>query len=88
MDLLPLARKCIWWQLPEYALKDQHRTIAQVTAQTMLVLNGHVGDAVIIADDVFVLGASGMQIRFGFDADVIVSIYREETHERSQREQA
>lgn len=30
MDLLALARKYIWWHPPEYALKDQHRLIAQV----------------------------------------------------------
>jgi hypothetical protein len=30
MDLLPLARKYIWWQPPEYALRDRHRLIAQI----------------------------------------------------------
>jgi hypothetical protein len=30
MDLLPLARKYIWWQSPEYTLRDRHRLIAQV----------------------------------------------------------
>jgi hypothetical protein len=30
MDLLPLARKYIWWQPPEDTLRDQHRLIAQV----------------------------------------------------------
>jgi hypothetical protein len=30
MDLLPLARKYIWWQPPEYALRDERRLIAQI----------------------------------------------------------
>jgi hypothetical protein len=30
MDLLPLAGKYIWWQRPEYALRDQHRLVAQI----------------------------------------------------------
>src|SRR3569833_3632304 len=30
MDLAHLARKYIWWQSPEYALRDHHRLIAQV----------------------------------------------------------
>jgi hypothetical protein len=30
MDLAPLARKYIWWQSPETALRDRHRVIAQV----------------------------------------------------------
>ncbi len=30
MDLAPLARKYIWWQSPERALRDRHRLIAQV----------------------------------------------------------
>lgn len=30
MDLVPLARKYIWWQPPERALRDRHRLVAQV----------------------------------------------------------
>ena len=30
MDLIPLARKYIWWQSPEYTLRDRHRLIAQI----------------------------------------------------------
>lgn len=30
MDLAPLARKYIWWQAPESALRDRHRLVAQV----------------------------------------------------------
>ena len=30
MDLLPLARKYIWWQSPEYTLRDRHRLISQI----------------------------------------------------------
>lgn len=30
MDLLYFARKYIWWQPPEVAVKDRHRVIAQV----------------------------------------------------------
>jgi hypothetical protein len=30
MDLLPLARKYIWWQSPERTLRDHRRFIAQV----------------------------------------------------------
>jgi hypothetical protein len=30
MDLLPLARKYIWWQPPESAIRDRQRLIAQV----------------------------------------------------------
>jgi hypothetical protein len=30
MDLLSLARKYIWWQPPEYTVRDQHRLVAQV----------------------------------------------------------
>jgi hypothetical protein len=30
MDLAPLARKYIWWQPPERALRDRRRLIAQV----------------------------------------------------------
>jgi hypothetical protein len=30
MDLTPFARKYIWWQPPERALRDRHRLIAQV----------------------------------------------------------
>lgn len=30
MDLTPLARKYVWWQPPEDALRDRHRLIAQV----------------------------------------------------------
>jgi hypothetical protein len=30
MDLASLARKYIWWQPPERALRDRHRLIAQV----------------------------------------------------------
>ena len=30
MDLLPLARKYVWWEPAEFALRDQHRLIAQV----------------------------------------------------------
>lgn len=30
MDLLPLARKYIWWQPPEHTLRDRRRLIAQV----------------------------------------------------------
>ena len=29
MDLLPLAQY-IWWQPPEYTLRDRHRLIAQI----------------------------------------------------------
>jgi hypothetical protein len=48
MDLLPLARKYIWWQSPEYALRDQHRLIAQVmnigTHADAEALRAHLGD--------------------------------------------
>ena len=30
MDLLPLARKYIWWIPPEYAVQDRRRLIAQI----------------------------------------------------------
>ena len=30
MDLIPLARKYVWWQPPEYTLRDRHRLIAQI----------------------------------------------------------
>jgi hypothetical protein len=48
MDLLPLARKYIWWQPPEYALRDPHRLIAQVmnigTHADVEVLRAALGD--------------------------------------------
>lgn len=30
MDLLPFARKYIWWQPPERAVEDQRRLVAQI----------------------------------------------------------
>jgi hypothetical protein len=48
MDLASLARKYIWWQPPERALRDRHRLIAQVmnigTQADVEALRATVGD--------------------------------------------
>jgi hypothetical protein len=48
MDLLPLARKYIWWQPPEYAVKDRRRLIAQImnigTYADVAALRAELGD--------------------------------------------
>ena len=51
MDLVPLARKYIWWQPPEYTLRDRNRLIAQVmnigTHPDVEALRAALGDDVL-----------------------------------------
>ena len=55
----------------------------------MLILTRHVGETVMIGNDVTVtvLGVKGNQVRIGINAPKSVPVHREEIYERIQREQ-
>ena len=54
----------------------------------MLILTRRVGESLVIGDDVTVtvLGVKGNQVRIGVNAPKNVSVHREETYERIQKE--
>lgn len=54
----------------------------------MLILTRHVGQTIIIGEDVAVtvLGVQGNQVRVGVNAPKEVSVHREEIYDRIQRE--
>ena len=55
----------------------------------MLILTRHVGETVMIGNDVTVtvLGVKGNQVRIGINAPKNVAVHREEIYERIKREQ-
>lgn len=54
----------------------------------MLVLSRHIGESIIIGDNIIVslLDTRGSQIRLGIDAPRDISVHREEIYERIQAE--
>lgn len=57
---------------------------------TMLILTRHVGETLIIGDDVTVtvLSVNGNQVRIGVNAPKEVSVHREEIYRRIMEEKA
>jgi carbon storage regulator len=55
----------------------------------MLILTRHVGEALIIGDDieVHILGKKGNQVRIGIEAPQDVTVHREEIYQRIHAEQ-
>lgn len=54
----------------------------------MLILTRHVGESLIIGDDVVinVLGVKGNQVKIGVNAPKDVAVHREEIYDRIQAE--
>ncbi len=56
----------------------------------MLILTRHIGESIMIGDDVIitVLGIRGEQARIGIDAPRDVPVHREEIYDRIQQEES
>jgi carbon storage regulator len=56
----------------------------------MLILTRHVGETVMIGEDVTVtvLGTKGTQVRIGVNAPKSIPVHREEIYERIKQEQS